>query len=63
MIPTLTAEGHNVPFAARIAWARSWRIRNKPFFDALYPRTILTEPRRWREENKAKFDAIYGETA
>jgi hypothetical protein len=73
MTPTLTAEGRNIPFAARIAWARAWRIRNKPHFDALYgaetpgvavyPRAILTEPRRWREANKARFDAMYGEIA
>lgn len=54
----------------RLAWARAWRIRNKPHFDALYgpdtrighsyPVPAETEPRRWREANKAAFDAMYG---
>lgn len=28
------------PLAQRIAEARAWRIRNRPFFDALYPETV-----------------------
>jgi len=56
-------------FADRIAWARAWRIRNRPWFDAIYgpptpraayPVAVTTEPRRWRAANKAYFDALYG---
>lgn len=60
-------------FATRIAWARAWRVRNKPYFDALYGAetpgvaayqiAVTTEPHRWRAENKARFDAMYGASA
>lgn len=55
-------------FAGRIAWARAWRILNRPMFDAIYgpdphargPLPVATAPRRWRAANRARFDALFG---
>ncbi len=65
----MTAPPPQPDFAARIAWARAWRIRTRAFFDAIYgppvpraswPIPHATEPRRWRAANKARFDALFG---